>query len=53
MLLVSCMLGTAWADEGPGMPHAATGAGQTGAEICNSETSDLDARVLTERQAGL
>jgi mono/diheme cytochrome c family protein len=27
------MLGTAWADEGPGMTRAVTGAGQAGAEI--------------------
>ena len=27
------ILGTAWADEAPGMMHAVTGAGQTGAEI--------------------
>jgi mono/diheme cytochrome c family protein len=32
-IVFGCALGTAWADESPGMTHASTGAGQTGAEI--------------------
>ena len=32
-ILFSCVLGTAWTDEPPGMTHSAAGAGETGAEI--------------------